>query len=270
MNKLINLTLAALVFAGVTSADLFDNAKLITIVDGNTKGTGWYDDDQVNYKIDDHEVEVGCQTGQNWDLEGFYIEGSKLTMVGGYDFANGYDGTTSGDLFIDIDGSYGDPSILKDNKNGNVEVESSFGYEYVIKFDFTDVDKVTYSVIDLRGVTTATTTVYYDLNINSNPWNLASGGAVLENAGGNADYKTELSDVATGFTGGKHNALSVDLSFLGDGAEFTSHFTMSCGNDNLMGSGTVSVPEPGTLSLLSMGGFWLIGLYFNRKRKNIK
>ena len=43
-------------------------------------------------------------TGQQWDLEGFFLSGSELTMVGGFDFENGEyaSGHTylAGDIFI--------------------------------------------------------------------------------------------------------------------------------------------------------------------------
>jgi hypothetical protein len=69
------------------------------------------------------------------------------------------------------------------------------------------------------------------------------------------------------YTGGdKHYyASGFDLSFIylidssWDGV-FTAHFTMQCGNDNLMGKGTAPVPEPATMLLLGTGLLGIAGV----------
>ena len=80
-------------------------ATNITILDGNANSeTGWYG------KGEDQEVEPGMVANQNWDMEGFFLDGLTLTIVGGFDFINGVVGNqdsgvdrkwTSGDIFID-------------------------------------------------------------------------------------------------------------------------------------------------------------------------
>ncbi len=62
-----------------------------------------------------------------------------------------------------------------------------------------------------------------------------------------------------GLTGDSHNAVSVDLGFLDHGTTFTSHFTMGCGNDNLMGEATLA-PEPATMALFGIGLIGLAGI----------
>ena len=77
--------------------------------------TGWYGDHEDN----ETETHPNTLQGQHWDLEGMYMDGSALTVVGGYDFRDGftYSGHnySSGDIFIDVDGDvvYGYP----DNKS---------------------------------------------------------------------------------------------------------------------------------------------------------
>ena len=97
MIKLLVVSFSILfLFSGGAMADN------ITIYDGNSSSeTGWYGTQE------DQEVEPGMQTGQYWDLEGFFLDGSMLSMVGGFNFKTGRDGYTSGDIFIDIDGDAG-------------------------------------------------------------------------------------------------------------------------------------------------------------------
>lgn len=69
-----------------------------------------------------------------------------------------------------------------------------------------------------------------------------------------------------GFTGTQRYAAEVDLGWLyvesGYNGYFLSKFTMECGNDNLIGQGTV--PEPATMLLLGSG---LIGMAAFGRRK---
>ena len=57
---------------------------------------------------EDQEVEPGSLAAQKWDLEGFNLTGTKLTLTGGYNFRTGVsDGIRNyrpGDIFIDVNG----------------------------------------------------------------------------------------------------------------------------------------------------------------------
>lgn len=212
--------------------------------------------------MEDEEVTLNCVPGQEWDLEGFFLSGTTLTMVGGYDFING--GYGSGDIFLDIDGDAVYGPANNGSGSGKSVVSNLFGYDYVLDLDF---DNFSYDIIDLTSGSPSTVTVYYGQNVASNPWQYSSGGDLLLNDVA-MGYYTGLSDGdVDGLLGGYHNAVVVDLSFLGDNINFTSHFTMGCGNDNLMGSGTTSVPEPTPMILL---GSSLIGLAGFGGRKFLK
>ncbi|MFH1217828.1 MAG: PEP-CTERM sorting domain-containing protein [Pseudomonadota bacterium] len=266
MRKVVYASLALfsalLLTAGNAAATSYgDN---ITIYDGTQDaahtGTG--------QGREDNETEPGMVNTQAWDLEGFFLKSNTLSMIGGYNFKDGYGGFTSGDVFISTTGSYGntDPNF-SDTKN-NVKVKNTFGYEYAIDLDFTSS---TYNVYALNA-NSWTITAYYPENENdspgSNPWRYASGGDLISQ-GNSFSFVSGLTNGQTSFTGGTHYAVTgLDLSFLGANTNFVAHFTMGCGNDNLMGSGTTApVPEPATMMLFGTGLAGLAGAY-RRKRRN--
>jgi hypothetical protein len=253
-----------LIIAGHAFAlDLGSNIT-ISAQNYNSSGNSWY----TNHE--DGEVEPGMARNQGWDLEGFFLKDTTLSMVGGYDFVNGKQNLDSGDIFLDVDGDavYGD--IHNGATAGNKVVNKTFGYDYVLDLDF---NTFSYKVYELTESST-TITSYYKQNQGSNPWRYNDGGVLVNS--GEFSYSS-ASDDETGFSGGYHNVVSgIDLAFLGSGVNFTAHFTMECGNDNLMGQGAiapslasamppVATPEPGTLVLLGAGLLGIVGLS-RRKR----
>ena len=83
-------------------------------------------------------------------------------------------------------------------------------------------------------------------NLASNPWKYDSGATSTGEYSGLL-YETGLSDAeilskyGSNLSGGTHNAVTIDLGFLGLNKDFTAHFTYECGNDNLMGQGQTSL-----------------------------
>ena len=120
-----------------------------------------------------------------------------------------------------------------------------------------------YTVYQLDN-TPVFSTVYFSQNNASNPWQLQSGGTALYT--GTLTFTSGLTNAQTGFLGGSH--YSVELANLADyllttGARF--HYTMECGNDNLMGLAPVPIPPTALLFGSGLLGVSLLGLRRRQK-----
>lgn len=142
------------------------------------------------------------------------------------------------------------------------------GYNYVIDLDFATKNYAVYAIDSDTEVKVS----WFASNYETNPWiywaggtYLSSGSMIFDGYDANGIPKP-LSDVqiGNGLLGDAHFGVTVDLSFLPTGTDFYAHFTQQCGNDNLMGFGSIVTPEPATLLMVGTG---LLGLgYCGRKR----
>ncbi|MBU0972991.1 MAG: PEP-CTERM sorting domain-containing protein [Proteobacteria bacterium] len=233
---LVFLACSLPILVGASQITIFDNQKI------NSPNT-WY-----NHSGEDQEVEPGAAYSQDWDLEGMFLDGKHLSIVGGWDFINKTDDIGSGDIFISTLGNviYGESTQPNNFLN-------YYGYNFVFDVNWDDfntsTNEGTYTLwkidkdtkITLGTGLNTSNPVAYQANGNN--------GFLVET--GTFRYESGLSDAATGFLGGTHYMISgFDLSnILGPDGSFTAHFTQECGNDSIMGQ----VPEPTTMVLLGMG-----------------
>ncbi len=240
----------------------------ITISDANYAGSGWYSNREDN----ETETNPNTITAQVWDLEGMYLNGSNLSLVGGFDFQDGVvnAGKTykTGDIFIDVNGDakYGQAANGGSGTSAwgsTATVANSFGYDYVISFNAAVTQYSVFQITPLSLVRRVTDVP------SSNPWRYVSGGTAV------ADYQNvaiggfgtllpseynaleTFGSTSPGLLGdasgnNTHYYLTVDLSFLPDSTLTTLHYTLECGNDNLMGRFTTPprVPDSGATALL--------------------
>lgn len=238
----------------------------ITIFDGDAGNGGGSDSRGV---FEDGETEPGMVNSQTWDMEAFFLHSgsSKLGMISGFNFKQGYGGFTAGDIFIDIKGDHIAGNAVTNADGHRIESYANFGYDFVIDVDWTSIDasgngNYTVLLLDDQTDDALVKKGYYKQNYGSGPFEYVSGGTVLTT--GTFTFESGLSNAATGYAGGNHYAAyGFDLGFLDQYDEYWFSNTMGCGNDHLLGHTVSSVPEPSALALLGLG---IVGLSVLRRK----
>jgi len=299
----------AMLGSGVAYAtSLGDDITIFDNMSGNVWNSGYGADTRTNpggapLVQEDSETEPGTQTGQQWDLEALYRDGSDmLSIAGGYNFATGappsggnnYD---SGDVFLAVNPA---SSVLPPNTTGA-------GFTHVVVFDRNVNDdlnviggQVNYTVYAISGLTVGGGLLSASAITNSNPYRLdpnaiggigvsfvGTGTATLTSYATDAAFHTALNagvgeyepvgSNATSWSPASetHYVLSgINLGLIGavEDDAVTVHYTYECGNDVIIGAYTVPgeitvLPEPASLVVVGMG----LGLMaFGAKRKQRK
>jgi hypothetical protein len=227
---------------------------------------------------------AGTQPGKEWDMQKFELNVTTktLSMVGGWNWQAGVSNYRTGDLFIDIglnsltglNSRYGNPMLGGTANTPLVNVNSYWGYDFVVDFDR-----------NLNGSLKNTYTVYQISETANVKFNLVSGGPpeakyanpyTLDVLNSTGLITVSTGNVAFSDAGGLYSA-DISLAFLTGymGSDvldwiLRTHITMSCGNDamvgDLKGSGA-NVPLPGAMVLLGAGLFRLV--IYRRKKAQV-
>lgn len=224
----------------------------ITVYDTRSPGIG--------VGLEDEETDSSA-SGQEWDLEAFFWDGSVLTLVGGFDFVNGVrvgnHTYKAGDIFLDDTGDGAIPGykVTTDPVTG-LPVDAAgityelFGWDYALDIDWAN------GIFDIVQLTftggadgSRVQTVKFGSHQVSNPYVYVDQGVVLfDDVSFTWGWVATWPGLSDGGSGIGHYWASFDLSNAGITLRRV-HSTLECGNDDIYGQ----VPDGGaTVALLGI------------------
>lgn len=200
-----------------------------------------FDAEYLYYKVEGTTVSIGLQTGFDID-DGVQTHGGKLYYAG--DLALSVDGQVNTGAGAGTTYEYGIDFGLYTEGYSNGKVDAGD--------DTTGIDAA-----GLYEVTTWNNDVVPGHHV-ADPFAIDEGNKILDLTANDVGFDGTLESY--------YRTVSFDVAGLGWGDEFVldAHWTMSCGNDEINGNQSITVPEPTTLPLLGLG---LVGLFAGRRRK---